>query len=152
MCFGDLLDTFRADPIWTQFESLESLRDQREEFTSYFASRRLSRRPDWVQKSDSGTSHFWTQKNPKAFLRLRNAKFSHLLHFLPRSKVKHAFKAEKVVFRERNRAKTEKCSFLHSWAANFPSKIFRFLPKQMKKWIKRLASSGNTGYFNPQNF
>jgi hypothetical protein len=50
-------------------------------------------------------------KISQAFLRLRNVKFGHFLHFPAGSKVNWRFKAKKVAFRERNRAEVEKLTF-----------------------------------------
>ena len=40
--------------------------------------------------------------------------FGHFSHSQPEMKVKHVFKAKKVVFRERNHEKTQKLIFLYS--------------------------------------
>ena len=44
-------------------------------------------------------------------------------------KVNLCFKAKKVAFRERNHAKVEKSTFLHSSVAKKPARFFRFLKK-----------------------
>ena len=44
-----------------------------------------------------------------------------------------AFKAKKVAFRERNRAKVEKSTFLHSSVAKKPARFFRFFTFSIPK-------------------